>query len=469
MATLTTTSAGFNPNDGTGIDFGGVLTGGDDTLIVAASGHLVGANLSNASGGNDTLRFNFAGADLRDLTGVSGWNTVLVVGGTTLTLDSANLTSLGTVTVQNTGFVSVTLSLSETGGGGGNYDLSNFTLTSISPIVASSGNDTVTGTAAADRISSGAGDDVIVGLGGPDTLSGQAGNDRIEGGAGTDVIQGGDGDDTIRGNTSSTTGTDADTIRGGAGNDQIFGSGGADQLFGDAGNDTLVGGAQGETLDGGDGEDRISAAAGDDVLSAGAGADTLSGGAGNDTLSGGSGADEIIGGAGGDRLVGGDGADTLSGGAGNDVISGGGAGDDVLVGGDGDDSMGGDAGADTYTGGAGTDLFIGSVADLNGDVITDFSTDDRIVVVGSDLSASLNGVAASTAVDLGGGNTLTLTGVTGGFSATFASNSTTITLTDAPPRQRRRQRVAGTVPIRCGAQPEWHPDPGRSRQKQSEH
>ena len=78
-----------------------------------------------------------------------------------------------------------------------------------------------------------------------------------------------------------------------------------------------------------------------------AGRDLLVGGTANDTISGGAGRDTIIAGAGADRI---------EAGAGNDVITGG-------------------YGADYISGGRGADIFrYGTVEEMRGDVIADFST-----------------------------------------------------------------------------------------------
>ena len=80
------------------------------------------------------------------------------------------------------------------------------------------------------------------------------------------------------------TGSDLapDLIFGKDGNDTLNGQGGNDRLYGNAGNDTLNGGAGNDWLYGG---------AGSDVLDGGTGNDLIAGGAGSDTLTGGSGAD----------------------------------------------------------------------------------------------------------------------------------------------------------------------------------
>ena len=88
-------------------------------------------------------------------------------------------------------------------------------------------------------------------------------------------------------------------------------------------------------------------------------------------------------------------------------------------------------GADTLSGGAGNDVFRDSAANFTGDTIGDFAVGDGVIVSSADLTA-LNGTAASGTIDLGGGQSLTLTGITsasGTFAASLSGGATTITLT----------------------------------------
>ncbi|MBP2316287.1 calcium-binding protein [Azospirillum soli] len=126
-------------------------------------------------------------------------------------------------------------------------------------------------------------------------------------------------------------------------------------------------------------------------------ADTIKGGSGSNSIYLGGGNDSMIGGTGfvwaegglGDDFVDGrasmgffageDGNDTLLGGAHPDWLSGG-ADADSLSGGGGADTLRGDSGADTLTGGAGADIFrIGYFDYGDIDVITDFTSEDRII------------------------------------------------------------------------------------------
>jgi len=131
---------------------------------------------------------------------------------------------------------------------------------------------------------------VIIGGGGNDTLTGTAGADKIAGGTGDDVI---------------TDNYGANLLRGGAGNDTITVGNGANgsTLKGGSGDDVLVSGAGSDTLQGGAGRDSLTGGRGEDVLIGNGGRDTLDGGEGNDVLNGGRGADLLTGGLGSDVFV----------------------------------------------------------------------------------------------------------------------------------------------------------------------
>lgn len=96
------------------------------------------------------------------------------------------------------------------------------------------GDDTLVGTARADKIDGLGGDDVISGKGGADLLKGSGGNDTLKGDAGNDRLLGGDGDDKLFG------GNGKDKLFGGGGKDRLDGGAGADELTGDKGADTFV-------------------------------------------------------------------------------------------------------------------------------------------------------------------------------------------------------------------------------------
>lgn len=191
------------------------------------------------------------------------------------------------------------------------------------------------------------------------------------------------------------TGDGNDRINGNAGANFIYGMRGNDTINGGLGNDKLDGGADNDLLQGADGNDQLIGSFGHDQLLAGAGNDLLVGGVGLDTLYGEDGNDQLIGVGGNDNLFGGAGADRLEGGAGRDVLN----------------------------GGAGMDAFV--FTDLSGsDFITDFADNvdtlvlDRGLWGGAMLSASAvissfaSFVAGNVVLNFGGGDALTITGLT---------------------------------------------------------
>ena len=171
-----------------------------------------------------------------------------------------------------------------------------------------SGDDTLTGTAASETFNAGDGNDVIhagdgndqlLGGAGNDQLYGEGGNDYLDGGSGQNIVSGGAGDDTIH----HVLGLGLDQIDGGTGtntlsldltaatsgqivdlsNPAIVQSLTDGSTFVNMQTLTVVGSAFADTLTGGAGNDSIDGGAGDDVLTGGGGNDTLTGGAGTDT------------------------------------------------------------------------------------------------------------------------------------------------------------------------------------------
>ena len=158
------------------------------------------------------------------------------------------------------------------------------------------------------------------------------------------------------------------TALGGAGDDLIQGGTGNDLLFGEAGNDTVRGGLGDAFLSGGTGDDRLVGGIGSQLLDGGAGNDDLQAGRGTQTLDGGRGADTLRDGAGDTVLTGGQGADTF-----------------------------------VFTGGGGTDI----VTDLD-------PARDRIITGtggGAEILGQAMEIGGSTLLDLGGGHTVLLAGV----------------------------------------------------------
>ncbi|WP_434625246.1 calcium-binding protein [Azospirillum sp. B2RO_4] len=283
-------------------------------------------------------------------------------------------------------------------------------------VTGTTGNDTLSGSAAFDALGNPI-TDAVDGLGGIDTfvLTGALASYSLSiDGNGNLLVSGPDGTDTLTGiemlqatdgvypvgsllsfsqpsltgltvSSSASTGDDylvggimGDAIGGGAGNDTIAGLTGNDTLFGNAGNDVLLGG---------DGADQLEGGAGNDLMFGGMGNDLMRGDVidvvGNDTLLGEDGNDWLDAGAGNDWLDGGGDNDTLYGGLGSDVLRGGNGDDwlfgdvysdrnheisvnaadttttyeDVLLGGNGSDTLVGGYGADLMDGGAGADSF----------------------------------------------------------------------------------------------------------------
>lgn len=204
--------------------------------------------------------------------------------------------------------------------------------------------------------------------------------------------------------------TTIENASGGAGEDTIGGNSVANTLAGNGGDDTLTGG---------DGADLVFGNLEDDLALGNAGADTMYGGQGADTIYGGQDGDLIFGNLGTDLLVGNLGDDVIYGGNNVDELSGG-AGADSLFGGVGNDTLAGDPGDDLLSGGGGSDVFYFDVGDGN-DTITDFSTEDTLLIVesavpttGTDLDQYLVDTATSTGsgdavITLDGGS-ITLSG-----------------------------------------------------------
>jgi len=307
-------------------------------------------------------------------------------------------------------------------------------------------DDNLTGTGAADVINAGAGNDSVSGGLSSDNISGGAGNDLLRGNEGNDTIVGGDGADAIwagagdKGHDRFWGGAGNDTLGGGKGGDLAVGGAGRDYLFGGAGDDTLVGGDwDGETTDpsetaanqlwAGAGNDVIYGANGGEAMGGGTGDDRIYAAGGNDIIYGGvTGYDTIDGGDGNDLIFAGHGRDVVDGGAGNDEIYAG-TGNDYVNGGDGDDSIYGGQGVDTIIGGVGDDTIRpGDTADIlifaagsGDDVVYGFNTDEdtlNLADSATDFAAAADVIAAATEtadgvlIDLGGGDSLLLAGLT---------------------------------------------------------
>ncbi|AWJ86101.1 hypothetical protein TSH58p_20185 (plasmid) [Azospirillum sp. TSH58] len=419
---------------------------GDDTLVGGA-----GTDRLTGGAGNDTFVFtaddiagdritDFADGDRIDLSALGA----AFIG--TSVFSGTGSAEIRVSAVGEPGFRNTLLDIDLNGDGvtDRSIEITGEHVLQVDPqapgILVRAANQRLEGTDAADTLTGGAGDDTLTGGAGSDSLTGGAGRDRLDGGDGDDTLLGGDGADTLTGGAGN------DVFRvltvGDAAGDRITDFADGDRLDLSALNATFIGGgaftgssvnlgpaqirfavtgAEGQQrtrveIDGnGDGiadsvielagahalrEDgtgilvrvsnrTLTGTAAAETLTGGDGADSLSGLGGDDRLEGLGGDDRLDGGDGNDTLDGGEGSDTLTGGAGSDSLTGG-VGSDTLAGGEGDDTLVGSEGRDELTGGAGNDTFVFARAtDIDGDLITDFATGDRIDISG--LSASFLG------------------------------------------------------------------------------
>ena len=148
--------------------------------------------------------------------------------------------------------------------------------TFIETYVAGSGDDAVTGNAAAN---------ILRGNYGNDTLVGGLGDDWLEGGPGADQLDGGEGEDGVFYNWSGEgvrVHLGAGTAAGGDALGDSFHD--IEHLEGSSYRDTLTGNDNTNWLWGRDGDDHLAGLGGDDWLAGNNGNDVLLGGSGNDTF-----------------------------------------------------------------------------------------------------------------------------------------------------------------------------------------
>jgi Ca2+-binding RTX toxin-like protein len=439
-------------------------TGGSDTLIsienvIGGSGNdaITGDaefNRLEGGAGNDTLdggagNDTLIGGTGNDLLLGGDGNDLLVGGEGNDTLNGGAGTDTADYASSSDG-VTVNLATGTANDGLGGTD----TLIGIENVKGGTGNDSLTGDAAANRLEGGAGND---------TLVGGAGDDTLDGGDGTDLLSyaGNAANQPINVNLASGTaadglgGTDTllniENVQGGAGNDTITGNSGANLLIGGLGRDSLIGGAGSDTLQGGEGNDFLDGGADNDLLQGGEGNDTLRGGTGSDTLQGGDGIDladfsnetatmtislvdgnmkfgatvtdtltgieNVSGGSGNDTIVGDDGANEIWGNAGNDSILAGG-GNDSVRGGAGNDFLDGGAGTNTVlfddvTGPVTINLATGTAqgsgsSNAGTDTLLNFenvvATGGADTIIGSAGDNVIDGGAGADSIDAGAGN-----------------------------------------------------------------
>jgi Ca2+-binding RTX toxin-like protein len=364
------------------------ITGGsgDDAITGGA-----GVDNISAGGGNDTIN-GFVGADTVD--GGADIDT-LVLTATSTTLNAAADAQL------------VNVEMVDASGAAAGITLSLVNQTEGLQITGSDFADTITGTAAADVILAGDGNDTINGFTTGDEVDGEGGTDTLVVNtlAAVNALNAASDDDvdgieavsaaaasvpvTIDLSNQSegfriTGGKSADTLIAGDSADTFVGFLGADTLDGNGGTDTLALTATSKTLSTATDlavqeVEAISAATALKAVSISLALQTE-----GFTITGSNFADSITGGAGGDVISGGAGNDKINGGAGSDTLE--------FSAGDGQDTITG------FVAGAATD----DVIDLRSFTFADVS---EVLALATD-----NGT--DTVIDFGGGNRLTLLGVT---------------------------------------------------------
>jgi Ca2+-binding RTX toxin-like protein len=342
---------------------------GNDRILTAGIANLLTVLTLDGGAGNDIIRSTGDGTYLGGtgddliLAGLTNSSEVMDGGDGIDTLDTRTWGGLYTINLVT---------------GVTNYSGESYT--NFENLISGDGDDTITGTAAANVIRTTGGADSVAAGDGNDTVEGGALGDALDGGAGVDTLvyessdagvtvslasgaaSGGHATgDSVTGFENLTGSIFADTLAGNgsdnviaglAGNDTIAGLAGADDMNGGAGIDTLdysasaagvtvslttgaasggdatgdvftsferaIGSAFADTLRGNGLANMLTGNDGDDVLRGEGGNDQINGGIGADLLYGGNGDDIIQGASGNDRLIGNGGTDTLRGGTGDD-------------------------------------------------------------------------------------------------------------------------------------------------------
>lgn len=217
-----------------------------------------------------------------------------------------------------------------------------------------------------------------------ETFTGDSGINYFLGAGGNDLFRLGAGDDGVM------AGNGEDTLSGGAGNDLLYGNIGTDLILAGDGDDTMYGGQNGGASQTYGSGTTLAYREGSDTISGGLGSDLIYGNHGGDVLVGGSGADKIYGGQDSDSIYGGDGSDTIYGNLGDDVISGG-EGYDRFY-------FTANSGDDTITDFTYFVDYLAIQTNINGSgIASDADVIARAVQVGADV-----------VIDLGAGNSVTL-------------------------------------------------------------
>lgn len=203
--------AGDGNDTATGDDGNDVISGGaGDDLLYAGAGNdsvdggagndtITGdAGIDNLTGGagNDTISGGtqndvLSGGDGNDKLYGEGGNDLLTGGAGNDIIDGTD----GIDTVDySSATVAWTINLSTNSGTSG---AETDTIWNMENVIGGSGNDTITGNAAANALSGGDGNDILNGGNGNDALNGDAGDDIITGGTGNDAVSGGTGTDRL--------------------------------------------------------------------------------------------------------------------------------------------------------------------------------------------------------------------------------------------------------------------------------
>jgi Ca2+-binding RTX toxin-like protein len=435
----------LNGGDGADTVTGG---GGNDVIIIRAGeaeGDVITDFTGNGAAAGDAIRFEGYGSGAT-FTNISG-NQWRVTGNGF----SETLTIAGAVASSDVTFDGTTSTLPGGGGGGGGATSGADTLVGTAAadtIDGLAGNDSITGAAGNDALTGSDGNDTLVGGDGNDTLTGSLGTDSMLGGLGNDVMSvnvstdrvvesSGQGADTVQSAITYTLGTYVEhlTLIAGAGNINGTGNSSSNALTGNEGNNSLAGGSGNDTITGG---------AGADTLNGGSSTDAMTGGTGNDTYYVGSSTDVVTEGSG-------EGTDTVIsgitytlganlenltlantssiGGTGNSLANllTGNSASNSLSGSTGNDTLRGAGGNDVLNGGTGSDTFWRATSSDGRDTIQDFTlgaSGDKLdvsdVLVGYDASDNVSDFVLLT---VSGGNTIVsidANGATGGHSYTQA-------------------------------------------------
>lgn len=232
---------------------------------------------------------------------------------------------------------------------------------------------------------------------GPSIVFAEGGDDALQLGNYNDISYLGDGHDMVQAES---------------GNDLIFGESGNDFIYGGGGNDWLDGGLDNDILWGGEGNDQLFGKEGNDMLYGVTGTNALYGSHGDDLIIGGDGTDIIFGGEDNDMIFGGGDNDWVSGGSGHNQVSGQ-DGDDIIYGSGTRDGRsneffyrGNDDNDTVNRFNAENDQFM-IAANINGTDID--SVDDFASLLSSYGEAGSDDFG--TVIDLGGGSSIQLVGV----------------------------------------------------------